>query len=177
MRIDAITGKQGAGKTSALLSVCRLFDERGLRVGGVLQLACLEGGLRLGYDLVCVGRGFVSVAEIERLKEEPKHPGRLPFVRPAAAGRGFSFDESLWSHAAEAIRAARREADLLVIDELGWIEAEGGGHMPALLESLESERCQRWMLSVRHDRCDEIERRVGPFQRTWTVPKDKGKWI
>ncbi len=172
MRIEAVTGPRGAGKTSALVGVARRLADEGWRVGGVLQLARLAEGRRAGYDLLCLGPGELSVDQIGGVLSDSEHPARLPLVRPAPGGRGFRFEEALWPRAAAALRAARATADLVLVDELGWLEAEGGGHLPALLSPREPDFAHLWLLGVRLDRLDEIEARLGGFARCWRLPDE-----
>ena len=180
--MEAITGERGAGKTSALADLAGALAHRGVEVGGVVQLVHFDGDVRTGYDLVCLGRGdgLIEVGTLGDLREDPEHPQRLAFARRAPTETGFVFDERLWGLAGEAIREARRTADVLVVDELGWIESEGGGHLPALAAPLAEERCARWLLSVREDRLETMETLLGRFRRTWRVPDEAealmGRW-
>jgi nucleoside-triphosphatase len=155
----AITGAPGAGKTTLVGDLLRRLRQRGLQVGGVTQPAILEGDRRAGYQL-----------RDERTGEE------RPFARRREkrdeAELGFSFDADAWPWAATRIARARREADVVVVDELGRLEARGEGHLPSLVEPLEHERARVLILSVRADRARDIEERLGAFDRQLAVGAD-----
>ncbi len=129
-------GAPGRGKTTAVEAAAAKLREAGWKIGGVVQQARDLGALRQGYDLVDLATG-----------------ARFPFAkrraRPEPGQLGFSFDPAGWAWAAERIHAARRDADVLVVDELGRLEARALGHLPALLEVVDGERARVWLLSVR----------------------------
>lgn len=131
-----ITSPPGRGKTTALLRLAEALRADGLAVGGVWQRAMEGAGYRAGYDLVDLATGDT-----------------LPLARrrPTADGPwgAFAFDESAWSWAAARIRTARLAADVMLVDEIGRLEAAGGGHLPALREVLPGERARTWVLAVR----------------------------
>ncbi len=136
VRRVALVGGRESGKTSAMMALVATLTDQGFRVGGVLQPARHEGGERIGYDLF-----------------DPFDGARFPFARRRAVVRpdelSFTFDDEGWAWAAGRIRRARGAADLLVVDEIGKLEARGRGHLPALQTPLDDERCGVWVLSVR----------------------------
>jgi nucleoside-triphosphatase len=150
--VVAVTGARGSGKTTALLHLAGALRPAGVRVGGVVQPVVHEGGQRMGYDVLDVASGE-----------------RLPLARrptnasPAGCGCGFVFAPDAWSWAAERIRGARRECDVVVADELGSLEAAGNGHLPALEEVLGTERASLWVLGARQDVVGALEARLGAF--------------
>jgi len=152
-----VCGYPGAGKTSWLLARADLLRGRGLSVGGFVQPAVPGEGWREGYDLLDLASGE-----------------RIPFARraprPPVGGLGFAFDPAAWAWAAERIRAARLDADVLVVDECGRIEAEGGGHLTALLAPLPGERCGRWIVAVRREVLPALRARLGPPTATVRLP-------
>jgi nucleoside-triphosphatase len=144
--LAVVTGGRGAGKTTTLARLAALLAARGLRIGGVVQPVEEQQGERVGYLLRDLATGQ------ER-----------PFARRREEGaRGFDFDEKSWAWARQRIVEARRAADVVVVDELGLLEAQGEGHLPALAEPVEPERARLWLLGVRADRAAEIEARLGP---------------
>ncbi|MGI5862050.1 MAG: nucleoside-triphosphatase [Myxococcales bacterium] len=142
----AVVGAPGAGKTTTVLRAARQLADQGLAVAGIVQLARREAGRALDYRLQEVSSG-----------EE------RPFASRAPEGHGFVFDAAGWSWARERIDRARAGADVVIVDELGRLEGRGEGHLPALLAPSEAERARLWIVAVREDAADEIERRLGDF--------------
>ncbi|MFH1467962.1 MAG: nucleoside-triphosphatase [Pseudomonadota bacterium] len=144
-----IVSAPGRGKTTAVDRLAGALRVRGLTVGGILQRP-LEGlGRRAGYDLVDIAT------------EET-----LPFARrrpTVGGGHGaFAFDEAGWPWAAARIQAARRGADVLLVDEIGRLEAAGSGHLPALLAPVPGERARAWVLAVRDLAVPAVIEALGP---------------
>ena len=114
-----LTGDVHSGKTTLLGAALREPGERSLDVRGFLSESVREGDEILGYDLVEQGG--------ER---------RLPLLRTTGGegaqetGRYFLLPEGL--AVAEEILLAGRDADLLVVDEVGPLELKGAGLWPAL---------------------------------------------
>ena len=76
----------------------------------------------------------------------------------------YGFDEGCWAWASERIAHARRSADVLVVDELGKLEARGAGHLPALQGTVGEELCGVWVLGVRDLALDAVVEALGPFE-------------
>lgn len=157
----ALVGRFGSGKTTTLLRLKDALLAAGLSAGGVLQPARREGDRVMGYDLLDVAtrerRPFASLVSIRR----PGCPG-------------FLFSEEGWGWARRLIIEARQQAQVLLLDELGRVEAdEGSGHLPALLEPVASEKAGSYLLGVRADRADAIEARLGGFDLTCNLPLDE----
>ncbi len=149
-RIAAVVGAPGEGKTTTVLRMAQRLREAGLRVGGVVQPGWTDG-VRTGYALLDLATGWTRSFAI--LVPDPP-PG----------GPRFRFDDAGWAWAADRIREARRTADVVVVDEIGRIEAAGGGHLLALRAVIWDERAGWWLLSVRADGADAVEQEVGGFE-------------
>ncbi|MBN2359326.1 MAG: DUF2478 domain-containing protein [Deltaproteobacteria bacterium] len=144
----AVSGPSGSGKTTTLRGLGRLLASRGLPAGGILQPVEHDGDRRRGYWLEDVATGE-----------------RREFARRRTdSDRGFDFEPDGWGWAAQRIREARRDRALLIVDELGKVEAGGGGHLTALMEPAAGGRDRLWLCGVRHDALAEIERQLGPFE-------------
>ena len=89
-------------------------------------------------------------------------------------GLGYTFEVDGWQWAAQRVRQARRGADVVVVDELGRLEARGEGHLPALTQPLRGERARVWLLCVRADAAAAVQQRLGPclLQRTVDSEED-----
>ena len=149
-RIAAVVGAPGTGKTTTVCRIAERLRGGGLKIGGVVQPALVDGGLRVGYGLrdLATGdeRSFVSLA--------PHAPPGTP---------RFAFDAAGWAWAADRIQRDRVLLDVLVVDEIGRLEAAGDGHMPALLDRMTGGNARWWLLSVRADVADTVSGLVGGF--------------
>jgi nucleoside-triphosphatase THEP1 len=149
--IAAVVGAPGSGKTTLVGTVLSGLRARGLVVGGVTQPAIVEEGARVGYLLRDASTG----------EERPFARRR---TRPAREQPGFSFDDEGWSWAERRVQQASGAADVLVVDELGRLEARGEGHLPALLQRrAEEARARVALVAVRADCADAIRERLGAF--------------
>jgi nucleoside-triphosphatase THEP1 len=122
--IDILTGGVGSGKTDALGEIAEKLRCRGIAADGFLCRRIMAGDRLIGYALVSLRDGW-----------------RIPFLHRAAVAAERTVGP--WAviefgavAAAEIIRTSDPNA-LLVIDELGPWEMEGGGHWPALAEVLD----------------------------------------
>lgn len=135
----ALTGSRGCGKTSLLVRVAHSLQARGTSVGGVVQPVVTGGGERQGYDLVDLKTGLRR-----QLARRPAEwvPGE----------RGFVFQTDAWPDAARSLTAAVNTCDVTVVDELGLLEANGGGgHMPAVRGLLDRQVECAWVFCLRRD--------------------------
>jgi len=114
--IFLVTGPVQGGKTTFLSSLVTLLEREHISAGGFLCPGTFSSGLRSGFELKQVGAG----AEIFLAAEEEKE-GWVPFRRfwfnPQAFVRGRQWIE----------QCLENRASVLVIDEVGPMELEGGG--------------------------------------------------
>lgn len=151
-----VTGPKGAGKSTTLRAFAGGLAASGFEVGGVIQLAIEEEGRRIGYELL-------DVATEER----------RPFAQRKQEGRGFDFDEDGWAWAATRLQEAQAHRQILFVDELGWLEAEGGGHMKTLLELCERPgRASLLIAAVRQDVVPTIIEQLGEPTVVLEAPLD-----
>lgn len=131
-----LTGPVHGGKTTYLGEACRRWSAHGLSYAGFLSPAVTGADGQTGYDLL-----------------ELPGPFRRPYLRrhgPAGAERTgpFTFVPAALERA-RAILRDPRPADLLVVDEVGPLELQGGGLWPALRDAIG--RPQRTVLLVVRD--------------------------
>ncbi len=157
----AVVGTWQVGKTSTLLRLAHELRALGYAVGGVVQPALRAEGRVQGYDLLDVASG-------DRTRLARRLPVKLP------GKMGFAFDDGAFQWAAERILAARREARVVVVDEIGRLEADTGqGHLPALTGPCPCDRVRVRLLGIREDRAIALSERLGGFQRSLAVPLDE----
>jgi nucleoside-triphosphatase THEP1 len=153
----AIVGAPGSGKTTVLRRAAEHLAAAGLSVGGIVQPRCTVNHPDDGYAVADAATGE-----------------RRELARPAAEGRGFRFDEAAWRWARERLLAAAARDECIVVDELGRREAEGAGHLPSLLEARAHHPGRLWLVAVRADRREELERRLGRFAAVFDLADRPG---
>ena len=145
--VAVLTGPVHSGKTSLLVRAVPAWRARGLACGGFLSPAATDEAGD-GYDLFEIG---------------PDR--RRPYLRtrgaPAAERVGpFVFAPEALERARAILRAAEPDG-LLVIDEVGPLELEGGGLWPAL-GGLLGVRPGPLLLVVREGLLDAVAARLAP---------------
>lgn len=126
IRLFGISAEPGNGKTTAIMELAKILKEKRADFTGVAQPAVVES------------RGSRHIVWGYRLLDLVTGESR-PFARRIetgdGSGKGFRLDEEGIEWAAARIG---RQAKILLADEMGWAEAEGGGHWPAVMEALGS---------------------------------------
>jgi len=136
--IFLVTGPVQAGKTTFLSSLVALLEKEHVSAGGFLCPGTFTSGLRSGFELRQAGSGTgFSLASQEKVE------GWVPFRRfwfnPLAFDRGRQWIE----------QCLEKRASVVVVDEVGPMELEGGG----------------WS-----DTLDMLAEQAGPVQ-CWSVRK------
>ncbi len=148
----AVTGDRRSGKTTKLKRLVEALTARGVKAGGIFQPAADTSAEPEGY----------YVEDI--LTRERKELARR-LSRPGESGLIFKFDPAAWEWAARKISEARRTCDILVVDEVGRLEASGKGHLPALLKEIPDETVFSCLLCVRSDCFDRVAEALPRLRR------------
>lgn len=146
-RLFVLTGSVRSGKTTFLERAVAGWKSAGLAVGGFLSVARPGNGHDQGYDLVDLKDG--TSAPFLKRRGEPDWPSVGPYrLVPEILERAGS------------ILTRDRDADILIVDEIGPLELGGGGLWPAFVKALASgARC---LCVVREGILDEFQARIGP---------------
>jgi nucleoside-triphosphatase THEP1 len=125
MRISVICGARDSGKTRAAETLSRRLRALGLRVGGVLSEAALSEGIKISYTFRDLATGRSGLYAVRRRGVIP--PGLLAYE---FLTEGVAFG------CAAVRRAAADRVDVLFVDEIGPLEAGGGGIWEPCRETL-----------------------------------------
>jgi nucleoside-triphosphatase THEP1 len=161
----ALVAPPRRGKTRALGALGARLRAHGVTVAGVTQPASPPRGRVQRYDVESLATG-----ERRRLAER-RSDGVADGV---ADGVGFSFRAAAFAWAA---RELQRPGPVLLLDELGWLEADGQGHLPGLWRALAAPGRRALVLGVREDVFAALSARLAPPLRSlvrWTLPADVG---
>ncbi|GBC68542.1 Nucleoside-triphosphatase THEP1 [archaeon HR01] len=113
-RVVVVTGRPGIGKTTAVLRICDLLRERGVRVGGFITSEKRTAeGRRTGFEIHDLSTGERRLMASEAFRGGPR------------VGRYF-VDLGFEDLALSAIDRSLKECDVTVVDEIGPMELLGG---------------------------------------------------
>ena len=143
----ALVAPPHRGKTSTMQALAARLRAAGVPLVGVIQ-PLLEGQTQ-GYAV------------------ESLHSGERRLLaqrRPSGLGYDFSTPGFQWA-ASELLRSG----PLLLVDEVGLLEVEGRGHLPALEEALCQPHLRAAVLAVREEALPALEERLGPLE-PWPLP-------
>jgi nucleoside-triphosphatase len=132
-----ISGPIGIGKTTVCLRVIEAARQAGLVVGGILTPAILdENGVKSGIAIVDLATG-----ERRLLARIGEYPQGLRLGK-------YTFDPETLTWGCDILRR-ERDADLLVIDEIGRLELEQNGGFVCALDILAERNARRSLTIVR----------------------------
>jgi nucleoside-triphosphatase len=127
-RFTFVTGQSGVGKTRVLLRVAKRLKEKGYKVGGMVSSEVREGGVRVGFEIIDVKTGRRGwLAHINQLKG-PK-VGKYRVNLNDLNGIG-----------ACSILEAARNADIVIIDEIGPMELFSSAFREAIVYAMKSKK-------------------------------------
>lgn len=148
--IFILTGPVNSGKTTFLKRVIEELKRQKFKLDGFLSEAILENQEKIGYDLLDLGS--------ERIIPFIRKSGRQDWPR---IGPFFFIPEGLsW---AKKIILRSREAEILVVDEIGPLELSGKGLWP-VLEKVIFMRAQKVLLVLRRNILEDFFRMVGKIE-------------
>jgi nucleoside-triphosphatase THEP1 len=144
-----IHGPRGSGKTTAAERLAEALACRGVEVGGFFQRTMIDGSGQRGYDLV-------------RARDRSQ---TLPLARrESATASGFAFSAPAFRAGFDWLKQDAGSARVLVVDEVGRLEAAGNGHVPAIRWALALEG-RLLLLAVREDVLDRVVGALGIAER------------
>jgi nucleoside-triphosphatase THEP1 len=150
MSLALLIGDRHSGKTSACRRLVESAGARGLTVGGILATALYESGDCIGYEVIDLATGQST---------------RLATTAGAGveqAGRFHFLAEGLVLGRAALERTIEAAPQLVIVDEVGQLELEGGG-WSRQVDQLAAERSGLTLLVVRRQLAARVAQR-------WSLP-------
>lgn len=127
-QLAIFTGDVNSGKTTMVNTVCSRLDLEGYTIGGIAQIVPVP---TLEKDDYLVGD--LSTGIVKLLMTTKDNPSWKRFGR-------FWIDEQVFDWANDCARQGIRTRDVVVFDEIGPVELEGGGLAPSFRNGLLSNR-------------------------------------
>ena len=123
-----LTGRPGVGKTSVLLRAMDILKAEGYEIGGMVSREVRERGTRVGFEIVDLGTG---------------RKGWLAHVKqptgPQVGKYRVNLDD-LNTVGASSILKAVKNADIIIVDEIGPMELFSFNFKEAVMNVLDSGR-------------------------------------
>jgi nucleoside-triphosphatase THEP1 len=114
-RVFIITGANGSGKSRLVMALAEAMRGAGKNPGGICAAGLVENGAKTGFDLVSLSSGL-------RTRLCRRGPGGT--VR---SGDFRFFEEGLEAGTSALSPAGRAGSDAVFVDEVGFLELDGGG--------------------------------------------------
>jgi len=130
-----ITGRPSIGKTTVLLNAANELKNKGYKIGGMLSRDVREKGTRIGFEIVnfTTGqRGWLAHVNQPTGPQVSKYRVNL---------------NDLDQIGVEAVRSALKDAEVVVIDEIGPMELFSSAFKQAIKDAIDS---QKLVLGVIH---------------------------
>jgi nucleoside-triphosphatase THEP1 len=121
-RVFIISGGHGSGKSELVMELARLLRAAGKKPGGICAEGLWHNGVRSGFDLV----NLSDASSRPLCRREPGGTVR--------AGEFRFFEAGLAAGHAALSAGALAGADAVFVDEVGFLELEGGGWAAPLKE-------------------------------------------
>lgn len=127
-RLIFVTGPPGVGKTSVLLRAVNGLKDRGYMVGGMITHEVREGGVRVGFEIMDFSTGQRGwLAHINQPTGPKVSKYRVNLTDLDAIGVGSILD-------------AVRNADIIIVDEIGPMELFSSAFRDAVVKATESNK-------------------------------------
>jgi nucleoside-triphosphatase len=155
-RLLLVTGRPGIGKTTVLLNAAEELKAKGYRVEGMISKEVRREGRRVGFEVVNFGTGLRGwLAHVEQS------------VGPQVGKYKVNLDD-LDSIGASAVLDAIRNADVVIIDEIGPMELFSQAFRKAVNEALNSSKLVLAVIhhSARDPIIESIKKRDDVFMAT-----------
>lgn len=143
-----ITGPIGVGKSTLLARLVEMGRAKGLRIGGILSLRMWYEGETVGYNMIDIDSGKTAPLALvgTRLEELGVNNDDVAYFPPELFGGRicrYHFLESAFirgNEILEDINRSKDEFDVIVVDEIGFLELDGKGfsNSVSLLRDLEA---------------------------------------
>lgn len=137
--IFGVTGRRMQGKTTLLRSIKAEANKAGIKAGGFIQerFTDTESGTR-GYKVVSLME-YGSLVIAERDSDTP-----------------YRFSNGAFREAAMWLDKDVEHSRLLIVDEMGVLEARGEGHASGVLSVLTKYTNKVWVIALRKDKLNEL---------------------
>lgn len=137
-----ITGPIGSGKTQTVLALAETLRRNGVAVAGVVSPRVFQEGKTVGYWVQDLQSG--------------RRASLCSLTPPGLRFRRFFFSPEALVFANAVLTQAARQAEVIVVDEVGPLELSGGGFAPGLRLSFSSPAFL--LLTVRPHLVEEVRR-------------------
>jgi len=139
-RLVFLTGRPGVGKTSVLLRAVDILKAEGYKIGGMISREVRERGVRVGFEIADFTTG---------------RKGWLAHVNQPTGPRISRYRVNLSdidAIGATSILNAVKNADIIVVDEIGPMELFSSAFKDALMKAVES---RKMMIGTIHYRAQD----------------------
>jgi len=127
-RLIFVTGSPGVGKTSVLLRSVNGLKDKGYEIGGMISHEVREGGVRVGFEILDFSTGQRGwLAHINQPTGPKISKYRVNLTDLDAIGVGSILD-------------AIRNADIIIVDEIGPMELFSSAFREAVVQAVESNK-------------------------------------
>jgi len=145
-----ITGRPGVGKTTVLLNAANGLKNKGYRVGGMLSREVRQEGTRIGFEIVDFSTG---------------QRGWLAHVNQPTGPQVSKYRVNLHDLdqiGVKAIQNALRDAEVVIVDEIGPMELFSSTFKQVIKDAIDSQKLLLGVIhhSARDPIIDSIKRRI-----------------